>query len=333
VRTPRFPVSPLPYTVTDLGWFWPGAINNKGEIAGIVINSSWSSTYLYLWAKGKLRNLGNLVGNARVYGMNDLGQIVGTGLPHPGADESLSSFLFDSSQILPIPTNGLYSYGINNRGQIVGSGQKMVPGPYGPVYLEHGFLYTPGRPTVDLTFPGAGEYSESDAYGINNLGQVVGYSAAAGGKFSAYLFSNGRMQPIGDFYPSHINDHGQIAGTLYPPRTSRFGPPPGPHLCLYAAGHLMDLGALPHTTAIEVSGINNTGEIAGYYRINQSEFGTPFVCKGGQMHTITANAPPGWFLTQIYGINDAGQIIGLMNPPNQHIRAHGVLLTPKSPNR
>src|SRR6478752_7783018 len=87
----QVPVSPLPYTVTDLGWFRPGAINNKGEIAGIVINSSGRSTYLYLWAKGKLRNLGNLAANAWVYGMNDLGQIVGTGLPPPRADEPLRS--------------------------------------------------------------------------------------------------------------------------------------------------------------------------------------------------------------------------------------------------
>jgi probable HAF family extracellular repeat protein len=101
----------------------------------------------------------------------------------------------------------------------------------------------------------------SHALGINNLGQVVGYSFTATDHTNAhaFLFSNGLLNDLGQPYGGYtvageINDQSQIVG-----EGDNFTGSVG-HGFLYANGSYTDLHTLGVGTA---SGINSTGQIAG----------------------------------------------------------------------
>ncbi len=77
---------------------------------------------------------------------------------------------------------------------------------------------TPGYTVTDLGVLG-GTYSDSRAYGINSLGQVVGQSDTGTGDTHAFIYSNGQMQDIGTLgggiYGSAraINNNGTVVGS------------------------------------------------------------------------------------------------------------------------
>ena len=86
---------------------------------------------------------------------------------------------------------------------------------------SHAFLYSNGTMTDLGTLPGG---LDSEGYGINASGQVVGYSEInSGSDIRAFLYSNGTMTDLNslidpacgwtllDAYA--INDSGQIVGT------------------------------------------------------------------------------------------------------------------------
>ncbi len=64
------------------------------------------------------------------------------------------------------------------------------------------------------TLPGG---YESIAYGINNRGQVVGYSTTASGEYHAFLWEDGEMTDLGTLGGAYsvaygINSRGQVVG-------------------------------------------------------------------------------------------------------------------------
>ncbi len=67
----------------------------------------------------------------------------------------------------------------------------MVGGSYGG--SGHAFLYSYGTMT-DLGTLGAGD--RSWATGINNLGQIIGYSTLGNGYTDAFLYQNGKMTDL-----------------------------------------------------------------------------------------------------------------------------------------
>jgi probable HAF family extracellular repeat protein len=99
---------------------------------------------------------------------------------------------------------------INNRGEVLVNAS-------GPTGLRS-FLFRAGQ-FVELSLPGD---LQSVANGINNLGQVVGYSDYANGPRRAFLHTDGVTQEIRDLLHSArgrtlliahaINDRGQIVG-------------------------------------------------------------------------------------------------------------------------
>lgn len=74
---------------------------------------------------------------------------------------------------------------------------------------------------VDLGDLGGGS---SDGEGINNLGQVVGYSKTASGEDHAFLYSNGQITDLGTAgtttYAVGINDSGTVVGYTFDAATS-----------------------------------------------------------------------------------------------------------------
>ena len=202
------------------------------------------------------------------------------------------------------------------------------------------------------TLPGYS--SQSYATGINNSGQVVGYSQASSGAIHAFLYSNGSMTDLlgtlGGNYSlaAGINDNGQVVGYITgdKPFVKNInggmsygwgaggatainnsgqivggGYPSGEaHAYLYSPsiGSLTDLGALGGPSESVANAINNSGQVVG-----QSTYISPYyyyhaflwTSASGMQDLNSLTGSSQWNLENAYGINDNGQIVGLgINP-------------------
>ena len=114
-----------------------------------------------------------------------------------------------------------------------------------------GYLYT----VTDLGVLSGG--TESVALGINNKGQVVGYSDTANGNNHAFLYSGGVLTDLGVLSGGvwsqaySINDNGVIVGASWPSAGY-------PDAFMYSSGSMQYFG-------IEglANSINNSGQIVG----------------------------------------------------------------------
>ena len=111
---------------------------------------------------------------------------------------------------------GTYSYAtaINDKGQVVGySSPDINRAPAD----THAFLYSDGK-MIDLGTLGGRPSDSSEAYGINNSSQIIGYSITADYQHHAFLYSSGKMTDLGALEESSyseataINDKGQVVG-------------------------------------------------------------------------------------------------------------------------
>jgi probable HAF family extracellular repeat protein len=144
--------------------------------------------------------------------------------------------------------------------------------------------------------------SSATAFGINNLGQVVGSSDTAQTVSHAFLWEGGHMTDLGlsdarNSLAYCINDASQIAGVYsYPDRdTAGF---------FYAAGVVTTLSYVPHG---RVSAINNIGEIVGHLTLDTGTSPEAFLWNAG---TVIDLGTLGGTSSQARAINDSGQIAG-----------------------
>jgi probable HAF family extracellular repeat protein len=153
----------------------------------------------------------------------------------------------------------------------------------------------------DLT-SSVGRFDYSEAYSINDRGQVVGELEVQ--PFShAFLYSSGTTRDLGTLGsdPSSsvdsINDHGQIVGSA------------AGHAFLYSDGKMRDLGTLGGQSST-ANCINNRGEVVGSSETANGGQ-VAFLYRGCQMldlnTLITPNSGPP--LASATSINDAGQIV------------------------
>jgi probable HAF family extracellular repeat protein len=141
---------------------------------------------------------------------------------------------------------------------------------YLPNGNSHAYLYSAG---IIKDLGTLGNDPSSVAYGINDHGQVVGYSYNPINGVTAthaFLYSNGHMQDLGTLggslsYAFAINNRSEVVGTSYVPDGSTFGTP---HAFIYSAGRLQDLNTLivggQDLTVNWASSINDSGQIAAY---------------------------------------------------------------------
>ena len=152
-----------------------------------------------------------------------------------------------------------------------------------------------------------GSHPESNAYGINDYGQVVGYSGTVRGPEEgrrAFIWdTTAGMQNLGTLGGNHseaygINDAGQVVGRSTLP--SGEGDVRG---FLWEGGSMIDLGTFDGGWT-EAKGINNSHQIVGYSVLSSSV--AAFSWEGDSMTNLGSLGDN----SRGYGINDAGLIVG-----------------------
>src|SRR5205807_148331 len=157
----------------------------------------------------------------------------------------------------------------------------------------------------------------SIAYGINDVGQIVGTSATASGTSHAFLWSNGTMADLGSLGsmgPSDgrgINNRGQVVGGTIDANNSQY------HAFLWDNGTMSDLGTLPEANNSEAFGLNDRGAVVGDSG-NDSLEGHGVLWQAGNVTDLGDLGRPG---TSAHAINDAGQVVGWSHNFESHVHA------------
>ena len=228
--------------------------------------------------------------------------------------------------------NNGQAYAMNNRGQIVGFAETAVPDSScpaaapsktdSPVIWEHGKAQA--LPTV-------GGDPDGQAEGINEHGQVVGYSGTCTAALHAVLWEDGKASPLPDLGTGanafSINDRGQIVGLVGSPDSPTF------YAALWQNGVITNLGTLPGDFAAIASGINNRGQVVGSTLDSNFNFVLrAFIWEDGVMTDLNTLFPAdsNLYATMANQINERGQIAGMatvLSGPHTG-ETHAFLATP-----
>jgi probable HAF family extracellular repeat protein len=325
------------YTVTDLGtlggsWSSAWAVNNNGQVAG-ASGTSDGSHHGFCWQNDTgMQDIGTLPDKTwvDVYGMNNSGQIVGRATPSNGTGPDHAVLWQNGSGMQDLgvlggagSTSWSTAHSINNSGQVVGYSWIGIGN------TEHAFLWQSGSGMQDLgAFPGGGK---SDAYSINDNGQVVGAARTSSGADDPFLWESGKgMQDLGSLGGQAggcaccINNSGQVVG-----HASSGGN--YDHAFLWQSGTgMQDLGTLGGVVS-GADSINSSGQIVGesYTYVNGKSTQHGFLYANGTMMDLNnlIDTSLGWTVTEAYSINDNGSVVGWGrdNPSGPY---HALLLTP-----
>jgi probable HAF family extracellular repeat protein len=191
--TSEFPYGP------DGGRYYhpePGVdvINDRGQVVGhTTTRGSQYPHNLFLWQNGQMRNLGVFTDTSgpEVVGINERGEVVGN------AGQDVGFFWRNGKMWRNL---GRAVAAINDRGQAVG---------VFPSKAERACWWNPSGMHKLVTLG-----RESRALAINNRSQIVGasYTKNTAELPHTFLWQNGRMLDLGEWFVTAINERGQMIG-------------------------------------------------------------------------------------------------------------------------
>ncbi|MEG4442731.1 DUF3466 family protein [Microcoleus sp. AT9_B5] len=296
------------YAITDLGQANTYGMNNSGQVLLGQNGVGW------IWDNGQMTEVKD---STWAYQINNSGQVVGRYLSENWTD---NAYLWENGQRTDLGYFGGISSiasDINDGGQIVGK-FNSTKDKFNPFLWQNGEIIDLGT----LGFNGG-------ALGINNQGQVVGYSGLVFGITHAFQWENGKMIDLGTLPGFNgstaydINDSGQAVGLSANTLTKQ------EHATLWSNGQITDLGTLGGNKSAAVA-INNKGQVAGFGNTTgDGGLAHGFIWEDGKMADLNSLIPAdsGWFLQQVSGINDRGQIVG-QGINSSTGKSHAFLLNP-----
>ena len=296
-------------TITELqlppGGFGASAlgINDTGKIVGIATDPT--GTHTVEWVNGQIANfppfLGGAGGLAHPEDLNDAGESVGYEHVFSSIVYALHWDAQNNPSALPgIPGGSVssnHAHGINSAGQIVGYSREGAPN-----FWMHAVVWYQGSVQSDLGFLGGGHQME--AFGINDLGAVVGTGTLPSFAPHAFLWENGQLTDLSTWTGGGvvskafaINNHGDIVGM---------------NANVAALWHNGSVQALPMPPGLSaytsVIDINDAGDMI-------ATSGPPFevgvLWRNGT--PISLGTLPGGTISRAYRINAAGEIVGESN--------------------
>jgi probable HAF family extracellular repeat protein len=189
-------------------------INDAGVVVGAA-GTAFGATHAFSYTSGGMVDLGTLGGqNSSAEAISNSGRIVGSAQTAAGFSNAYITTAGGAIQSLGTLPLGESSraYGVNNAGQVVGD-SRVGPVTF-PEFQNHAFRYSGGTMT-DLGTLGN---SYSQATGINDLGQVVGWSGVDGFVDHAFMVTGAGMIDLGTLGGQGssgaygINSAGQVVG-------------------------------------------------------------------------------------------------------------------------
>jgi probable HAF family extracellular repeat protein len=172
-----------------------------------------------------------------------------------------------------------------------------------------------------IALPGS---TYSEALGINDARQVVGFSLV-GGNQSDTEWSNGQIIDLGSSgsasMATGINDAGQVVGQSM----SMHG---GSQVATeWSNGQVIELGGLPGSTFSSANSINNTGRVVGFSAVGEGVIGGVLMSpvdvatewSNGQV--IELGGLPSFTDSFAESINVAGQVVGESTDAAGHVVA------------
>ncbi|GAB3428857.1 PEP-CTERM sorting domain-containing protein [Massilia solisilvae] len=270
-------------------------INNAGQIVGGYRGRG------FIWDNGQITELPTLGGPwSRATGINDNGVVIGDS----ASGDVTRGFVYENGNIRSVGAltywGSSYAKDINSSGQVVGRSED----PDGPT---EAFLYSNGHITSVGNLYGFG----AAAYGINDHGAIVGGAwRDVNQPTAAFLYQNGTTIDLGSLggqgsWAYAINNAGQVVGD-----STVGGATLVSHAFLFSDGVMHDIG--PAGVDSHAVGINNYGDVIGWYQAQIGLFGRGFLYTQGEVVDLTAalELPFNYALVEVNGINDKGQIIG-----------------------
>lgn len=359
-----YEVTPISFPSIDDGWpaevvkSRAADINNNGEVCGQWWPQPEPEAPLpnvrgFYWNTRSdppvVEDLGELVSipGLRPEAINDDGIIIGTEIRDyntnvmrwdPTADPKLSRVDLGEDR----PYSGIHSkwaYDVNNAGQIAGTIRYYLSGS--PYLHTRAFLYSDTGGFLEL-----GTFShdplaliKSEAYGINKVGTVVGYSQfAAYGNARAFVYCGGMAElSIPAEFDSNtataINDFGMIVGGAWGNSKSAAGYWDPPSMQFHGLAHVRNSDGWPRSEALDVNdkytilGKSVLPDSASYaYVIWTREDGETYATKLSSLVDW-----PGWhYIVEGAAINNDGQIAATANM-GFGTNDHAVIFTKRDP--
>jgi len=239
-------------------------------------------------------------------GLNNNSQLVGE--YYFSVEGPFYGFMFDSytgtyTQIVYPGATVTEPFGINDQGQVVGIWTGVVDGVEG----TYSFLYQNGTFTSFPIDPLSCGYSVnifcSVPWGINDDAQVSGYfednNLLTHGFFYNGNFATVDLPGMQNTHVYGINGDSYLVGAANGTAFVYNNNLNNPVFTTFADPNGQSVG----------QGLNNNGQVAGYYGDNTTGAAVGFLYSTG---TFTTIVPPGTTTDAwVFGINDAAQIVGL----------------------
>ena len=325
----------------------PNSINSKGMIVGSgdvgVLDPIWGpvirADFRY---KGRVIDLGTFGGNNSLANqVNEHGEVDGgaettdpdpwnfgglIGLPSP---TTWHAALWQEGTMLDLGTLGgpdSFAFTLNEKGQISGSS-----------FTNSTANTTTGLPTLDPFLWQGGSMTDLGtlggvfgfANGLNNRGQVVGFSDLAGDNVNhAFIWQNGEISDIGTLGGSNstagwINYAGQVVGVSDLADGTH-------HAFIWQNGKFTDLGTVGGDPCSNTEYINERGQVIGTSTDCHGTILHVFLWENGSMIDLSSQVLPGSDFVSLEPvvINEAGEIVA--NGVLSNGDVHAVLLQPCS---